>query len=52
VRVRLSLPDFVRLVAGELNPVGSLIEGQTEVEGDLPLASRLVEMFGGVSPEA
>jgi class 3 adenylate cyclase/tetratricopeptide (TPR) repeat protein len=50
VRVRISVPDFVRSVAGELNPVGALIEGQTDVEGDLGVASRIVEMFGGVSP--
>jgi putative sterol carrier protein len=47
VAVRISLADFVRIVAGEINPVGALLEGMTEVEGDLTVASRLVEMFGG-----
>ena len=50
VSLRLSLADFVRVVAGHMNPIGAVLDGAAEVEGDMTVASRLVEMFGG--PEA
>ena len=49
VSVRIALADFVRIVAGEINPIGAMLGGLTEVEGDLTVAGRLVDMFGGTS---
>jgi len=48
--VRTSVPDFVRLVAGEAFPPKLLLEGSLTMEGDFALAGRLPEMFGGEIP--
>jgi putative sterol carrier protein len=48
--VRLPLPDFARIVSGELHPAAALMDGRMELEGDLRVAARLGEMFGGPSP--
>jgi alkanesulfonate monooxygenase SsuD/methylene tetrahydromethanopterin reductase-like flavin-dependent oxidoreductase (luciferase family) len=50
VRVRMAVADFARVAAGELPPARALLEGRTTVEGDLAVAGRLSEMFGGPSP--
>jgi alkanesulfonate monooxygenase SsuD/methylene tetrahydromethanopterin reductase-like flavin-dependent oxidoreductase (luciferase family)/putative sterol carrier protein len=50
VLVRLPLPDFARIVSGELHPAAALMDGRMELEGDLRVAARLGEMFGGPSP--
>ena len=50
VTVRMTVPDFARLAAGETHPMTALLEGRTHVEGDFQVASRLTEMFGGPSP--
>jgi hypothetical protein len=50
LRLRLALPDFARMLAGELHPMAALMEGRIELEGDLVIARRLGEMFGGPSP--
>jgi putative sterol carrier protein len=39
------------VVAGEINPIGAMLSGLTEVEGDLAVASRLVDMFGGTAEQ-
>jgi class 3 adenylate cyclase/tetratricopeptide (TPR) repeat protein len=44
------VPEFIRLVAGEVNPVTAWVEGRIEMEGDLTLGPRLAELFGGVTP--
>ena len=44
---RTSVPDFVRLLAGESFAPKQLIDGSLEVEGHYTLASRMTEMFGG-----
>ena len=49
VSLRMSLADFVRVVAGEMNPIGAVLDGVAEVDGDMTAASRLVEMFGGAA---
>jgi tetratricopeptide (TPR) repeat protein len=49
VSVRISIPDFVRLFSGELNPVAVWLERRGRAEGDVTLGARLVEMFGGVA---
>jgi alkanesulfonate monooxygenase SsuD/methylene tetrahydromethanopterin reductase-like flavin-dependent oxidoreductase (luciferase family) len=43
---RLSVPDFARLVAEEVEPQELLFSGRFDVEGDLTLATRVPEMFG------
>ena len=50
VRIRMALPDFARVVAGELHPAAAMMEGRIDMEGDLAVAARLGEMFGGPSP--
>jgi SCP-2 sterol transfer family protein len=49
VKVRVSVPDFARLVANEVDPGQLLFDGRFYVEGDYQVASRLTEMFGGPS---
>jgi hypothetical protein len=49
VTVRTPTADFMRMASGA-NPGAVLMEGRTELEGDVSVAMRLVEMFGGPSP--
>ena len=44
--VKLSVADFARLAAGELDPGGALLSGRLDLEGDFVLATRLGAMFG------
>jgi alkanesulfonate monooxygenase SsuD/methylene tetrahydromethanopterin reductase-like flavin-dependent oxidoreductase (luciferase family) len=46
ITFRLSVPDFVRLIAEEVDPQDLLFSGRFNVEGDLALATRVPEMFG------
>ena len=46
VRFRVSIPDWARLVAEEVDPQELLFSGRFEVEGDLHVAMRVPEMFG------
>jgi alkanesulfonate monooxygenase SsuD/methylene tetrahydromethanopterin reductase-like flavin-dependent oxidoreductase (luciferase family) len=46
ITFRLSVPDFIRLVAEEVEPQELLFSGRFDVEGDLTLATRVPEMFG------
>jgi hypothetical protein len=48
--LHIRLPDFVRVMSGDLNPVAIWIERNVLLEGDPILAARMVEMFGGVAP--
>jgi alkanesulfonate monooxygenase SsuD/methylene tetrahydromethanopterin reductase-like flavin-dependent oxidoreductase (luciferase family) len=50
LRIRMALPDFARVVAGELHPAAAMMDGRIDIEGDLAVAARLGEMFGGPSP--
>jgi putative sterol carrier protein len=47
VTLRVPLPVFVRIGAGELNPARAMIDGELRIEGDFTVAGRLNEMFGG-----
>jgi alkanesulfonate monooxygenase SsuD/methylene tetrahydromethanopterin reductase-like flavin-dependent oxidoreductase (luciferase family) len=47
--LRLQLADFMRLVAGTIDPAVPLLEDRAEIQGDLGLAARLPEMFGASS---
>ncbi len=46
ITFKLSVPDFARLVAEEVEPAGAALLGRFGVEGDLTLATRVPEMFG------
>jgi hypothetical protein len=52
VTIHTSVADFVRLIAGAVNPVTMWIEKRVSIEGDLTLGNRLVELFGGEAPLA
>ncbi|HEU0023000.1 MAG TPA: LLM class flavin-dependent oxidoreductase [Thermoleophilaceae bacterium] len=47
ITFRLTVPDWARLVAEEADPQELLFSGRFHVEGDLGLAARVPEMFGG-----
>jgi alkanesulfonate monooxygenase SsuD/methylene tetrahydromethanopterin reductase-like flavin-dependent oxidoreductase (luciferase family)/predicted lipid carrier protein YhbT len=46
ITFKLSVPDFARLVAEEVDPQELLFAGRFGIEGDLGLATRVPEMFG------
>jgi alkanesulfonate monooxygenase SsuD/methylene tetrahydromethanopterin reductase-like flavin-dependent oxidoreductase (luciferase family)/putative sterol carrier protein len=46
VTLRMSVPVFARIAAGELHAGKAMFEGQLEVSGDFEVAGRLAEMFG------
>ena len=46
VRLKLSIPDFARLIAEEVDPQELFFSGRFHVEGDFQVISRLPEMFG------
>jgi putative sterol carrier protein len=46
VTLRADVPVFVRIAAGDLDPVKAMLEGKLEIEGDFALVGRLGEMFG------
>jgi alkanesulfonate monooxygenase SsuD/methylene tetrahydromethanopterin reductase-like flavin-dependent oxidoreductase (luciferase family)/putative sterol carrier protein len=46
VTLRMSVPVFARIAAGELHAGKAMFEGQLQVEGDFEVAGRLAEMFG------
>jgi DNA-binding SARP family transcriptional activator len=48
--MRMRVPDLVRLISGELDPVQALFDHSLTVDGDILAASRLAEMFGAVEP--
>lgn len=47
--VQLGAADFVRLVAGTLDSVRAFKDGRLEIDGDVLLAARMDELFGGVA---
>jgi alkanesulfonate monooxygenase SsuD/methylene tetrahydromethanopterin reductase-like flavin-dependent oxidoreductase (luciferase family) len=50
VSVRAGAADFLRLVAGEAQAPALALDGRLEIHGDLAIAPRIGEMFGGPSP--
>jgi hypothetical protein len=46
LRVRLPVPDLLRIAGGLLDPVEPVLAGRAKVSGDLELAVRLGEMLG------
>ncbi len=45
VSIRLSVPEFARLLAGESDPGVAMFDGRIEVRGDMGVAARLDAMF-------
>ena len=48
VTVHLGIVDFVRVASGELHPVRLVVESRAQVEGEVMVAARLLDMFGAV----
>jgi alkanesulfonate monooxygenase SsuD/methylene tetrahydromethanopterin reductase-like flavin-dependent oxidoreductase (luciferase family) len=46
ITFKLSIPDFARLIAEQVEPQELLFTGRFDVQGDLTLATRVPEMFG------
>jgi predicted lipid carrier protein YhbT len=46
ITFRVSVPDFARLLAEQVDPQELLFAGRLDVEGDIALAMRVPEMFG------
>jgi alkanesulfonate monooxygenase SsuD/methylene tetrahydromethanopterin reductase-like flavin-dependent oxidoreductase (luciferase family) len=46
ITFKLSVPDFARVLAEEVEPQELMFSGRFDVEGDLALATRVPEMFG------
>jgi putative sterol carrier protein len=46
VTLRMSIPTFARIAAGEIHPGKAMFLGQLEVRGDFDVAARLSDMFG------
>ena len=46
VRFRFAIPDFARLLAGEVRIPELMFDGRFDFEGDLAVAQRLPVMFG------
>jgi putative sterol carrier protein len=44
--LRMALPTFARIIAGEVPGAQAFMEGKIEMEGDVQLAIRMPEMFG------
>ncbi len=49
LRIRMSVSDFARLMTGEMAGYEPLLRGRIQIEGNLDLAGRASEMFGGPS---
>ena len=46
VTLTLSVPTFARMLSGDVEPGRAWLEGQVQIDGDLPVAARLGDMFG------
>lgn len=44
--IKVGVGDFMRVAAGELNPVQAVLTGRLDLSGDFGVAMRLGEMFG------
>jgi alkanesulfonate monooxygenase SsuD/methylene tetrahydromethanopterin reductase-like flavin-dependent oxidoreductase (luciferase family) len=50
VTLRMPVPVFARIAAGELEPARAWLDQQLQIEGNLETATKLAEMFGRTSP--
>lgn len=46
VTLRLSLPNYVRLIAGELDGMQAFMSGALQLKGDMMFAAQIQQMFG------
>ena len=46
VTIGMLAGDYVRMTAGELQPVVAFMQGKIKLQGDMNLAMRLQELFG------
>lgn len=46
VTLRLSLPNYMRLVAGELDGMQAFMSGALQLKGDMMFAAQIQQMFG------
>lgn len=46
VTLRLSLPNFMRLTAGELDGMQAFMSGGLQLKGDMMFAAQIQQMFG------
>ena len=42
----MTVPTFARMLTGEIEPGRAWLEGSIQIDGDLPVAARLGDMFG------
>ena len=43
--VSISQEDFIKLVQGNLNPMGAVMSGKMKIDGDMGVAMKLQELF-------
>jgi predicted DCC family thiol-disulfide oxidoreductase YuxK/putative sterol carrier protein len=48
--LRMALPTFARIIAGELHPAEAFAQSKIEMEGDFELALKMGEIFGQTDP--
>jgi putative sterol carrier protein len=46
VTIGLALPDFLRLIAGELDGMQAFMQGKLKLQGDMMFAQQVPQMFG------
>ena len=46
VTIGLSLPDFLRLIAGDLDGMQAFMQGKLKLQGDMMFAQQVPQMFG------
>lgn len=46
VTIGLAVPDFLRLVAGDLDPMQAFMQGKLKLKGDMMFAQQVPQMFG------
>ena len=44
--IGLALPDFLRLIAGELDGMQAFMQGKLKLQGDMMFAQQVPQMFG------
>jgi putative sterol carrier protein len=49
VSIGMTASDFVKMIAGELQPVVAFMQGKLKLQGDMNLAMKLQEIFAGAS---
>jgi hypothetical protein len=48
--IETDVVTLMRLFSGDLNPLSTWLTGRVDIEGDVTLAARLIELFGGSTP--